>query len=225
MNKALLRETVKKTFSIFFGYFFLGIGFGVLFRESGASVWQTFLTALLVYAGSLQYALVGLLRENASLLTITITALAVNSRYFFYGLSMLEKYQKAGRYKTLLLFWMSDETVALIHRDKDDESENRFQKWLYLSAMNHLYWIFSCTLGALLGNFLPFSSKGIEFVMTALFTTIFLEQWLYSKDHVPAISALVVTTICLFVFSRENFLLISLIILTLASMVYGKRRM
>ena len=70
-------------------------------------------------------------------------------------------------------------------------------------------------IGSLLGAVLPFSTKGIEFSMTALFVAAFTEQWLTTKDHVPALTGLICTLLCLVVFGKNNFLIPAMLLITL----------
>ncbi|CAK7089321.1 MAG: hypothetical protein ENTB_04662 [Enterocloster aldenensis] len=43
--------------------------------------------------------------------------------------------------------------------------------------LNQIYWVAGATLGVLLGYVIHFDTTGIEFVMTALFVVMFIEQW------------------------------------------------
>ena len=92
----------------------LGMGFGLLMDRSGYGVWWSLAMSLFLYAGSMQYAAVGLMTGGASLLTVALTTLAVNARHLFYGLSTVEPYQNAGAKKPYLIFALTDETYALV---------------------------------------------------------------------------------------------------------------
>ena len=47
--------------------------------------------------------------------------------------------------------------------------------------------------------------------MTALFVVIFLEQWLKEKNHVNAITGLMISVLCLVLFGRDNFIIPSML--------------
>lgn len=222
-KKELFWQAIQATVPILIGYLFLGIGFGILFREAGGNAGQALLTAVSLFAGSMQYALVGFLKDETPLFIIALTTLTINGRYFFYSLSILDRFKEAGFYKPFLLFWLSDESYALISND-DDKSSTRFCKWFYMAGLNYSYWVFACFLGALLGQILPFSSRGIEFVMTALFVTIFIDQWQCTQDHIPALSGLFLTALFYLLLPREHFLLATLIVLTIFLLIYGKKK-
>ena len=84
-----------------------------------------------------------------------------------------------------------------------------------MSLFNHSYWIAGSVIGNLLGAVLPFSTAGIEFSMTALFVASFTEQWLTAKDHVPALTGLLCTLLCLLLFGKEQFLIPAMLLITL----------
>lgn len=54
-----------KTIPVFLGYIFLGIAFGLLLQKAGLGAGWAFLISLFVYAGSMQFALVGILTRRA----------------------------------------------------------------------------------------------------------------------------------------------------------------
>ena len=61
-----------------------------------------------------------------------------------------------------------------------------------------------------------FDTTGIEFVMTALFVVMFLNQWEESKDHLPALVGLICSAICLLIFGSSNFIVPSMIFIIVA---------
>ena len=58
-----------------------------------------------------------------------------------------------------------------------------------------------------MGSVLPFSTEGVDFVMTAMFTVIFLNQWEKDKQHYSALIGIAVPLVCLAVFGSGSFLL------------------
>ena len=172
---AVLRKAVPATLPVMAGYIFLGIAYGVTMKERGfAAVW-TALSSLLVYAGSMQFAMIGLLGGAFSPLSAALMTLLVNGRHLFYGLSMLEPYGKVKRFKPYLIFALTDETYSLVVRPVPD-GLNPDRWYACVSLLDQIYWLTGSILGALLGQVLPFDLTGIDFAMTALFTAIFTEQ-------------------------------------------------
>ena len=55
-----------------------------------------------------------------------------------------------------------------------------------------------------------FNTEGLDFVMTAMFVVIFLEQWLKEKNHTSALAGLGISLLCLAAFGEENFIIPSM---------------
>ena len=89
----------------------------------------------------------------------------------------------------------------------------------FVSLLNHFYWFSGATLGGIFGSLIHFNTEGLEFVMTAMFVVIFLEQWLKEKNHTSSLLGLAISLLCLVAFGADNFIIPAmfgiLIILTL----------
>lgn len=201
----------------------LGIGFGILLRNAGYGVLWAAAMSIFIYAGSMQYVGVGLLAGGASVVTTVITTIMVNARHLFYSISMVDKYKDAGKYKPYMIFALTDETYSLLCDGKTPEGTEPNLFRFLVSMFNQSYWVTGSILGSVLGEVLPFSTAGIEFSMTALFVAAFTEQWLTTKDHVPALTGLLSTLLCLLVFGSENFLIPSMLLITLVLTLLRKR--
>ena len=178
-----------------------------------------------MFAGSMQYIGVGLLASGASLTTVALTTLLVQARHIFYGISMLEKYKDTGLRKFYLIFALTDETYSLMCNDHSDiPLDRRKDYYLAVSMLNHSYWIIGCVLGATTGTLVNFNSEGIDFVLTALFVTIFLEQWHNAKKHTPAILGVLASVICLLVFGSENFLIPTMAVIAVSLCLYKEEK-
>lgn len=215
LKNRTIRQAFFKSIPVLAGYVVLGIGFGILMRDAGYGVLWTAAMSLFIYAGSLQYVGVGLLAGGASVLTTAITSLMVNARHLFYSISMIDKYKDAGKYKPYMIFALTDETYSLLCDGMTPSGVKPNQYRFLVSIFNHSYWVAGSIIGSLLGAVLPFSTKGIEFSMTALFVAAFTEQWLTTKDHIPALTGLICTLLCLVVFGKDNFLIPAMLLITL----------
>lgn len=221
------RKIVKTAFldsvPVLSGYIVLGIGFGIVLEKNGYGVLWAFLMSAFIYAGSMQYAGVELLATGAGLPTVALTTLMVNARHLFYGISMIDKYKNAGAKKPYMIFALTDETYSLVCYNKyEDEKQRHFYCFL-VSLFNQIYWVTGSVAGSLIGAAIPFDTKGIEFSMTALFVTVFVQQWLESKNHLPAIVGLTASVLCLIIFGSENFLIPAMIIILAAlSLMKGR---
>lgn len=214
-----IRNAFRRSLPVLAGYLVLGAGFGMMMKSAGYGAGWTFAMSLFVYAGSMQYAAVGLLSAGASLVTIALTTLLVNARHLFYGISMLEPYRKAGAARPYLIFSLTDETYSLVCGGKDS-----IRDCLVLSLLDQAYWVAGSVMGALLGEVLPFSTEGVDFALTALFLTVFTDQWLHSKTHFPALCGVGVSVVCLAVFRPDRFLIPAMAGITALLLAAGLRQ-
>ena len=209
MNKSLLRRAFLDTVPVMTGYLFLGFGFGILLNENGYGFLWALAMSGFIYAGSMQYVAVSLMTGGASLLVTALTTLMVNARHIFYGISMVDAYKGAPK-KPYLIFALTDETYSLVSREQVARDPDRHRYCLLVSLFDQIYWVAGSLLGSLAGALIPINYEGIDFVLTALFVTIFVEQWLSTRDHRPAIIGVAATTICLLLFGADIFLIPSM---------------
>ena len=208
MKKEMIRTAFLDTLPVMTGYVFLGFGFGILMYQSGYGVAWSFAMSFFIYAGSMQYMAVSLLTSGASLLTVALTTVVVNARHLFYGISMVDAYKGAGKKKPYMIFALTDETYSLV-----SQGDKGHGYCFLVSLFDHIWWVSGTVLGAVAGSLIPINYEGIEFVLTALFVTIFVEQWLTTKDHIPALVGLGTTALCLAIFGRDIFLIPSMVLI------------
>lgn len=214
--KRVFTTALRNTVPVMTGYVVLSFGFGLMMRTAGYSIFLAVAMSLFVYAGSLQYVAVGLMTGGASLLTTALTTLFVNARHLFYGISMLRPYGNAKKHKPYLIFALTDETYSLVCTPPATIAPDQRETYAFVvSLLNQSYWVFGTFLGAVAGSFLSFNSTGIDFALTALFLTTFLEQWLSASRHAPALIGLGVSLVCLIFFGAENFLIPSMFLIAL----------
>lgn len=207
MKKHALRIAFRDTLPVLTGYLFLGIGFGILLSENGYGIGWAFAMSAFMYAGSAQYLMVSLLTSHASILSTAFAILLVNARHIFYGISLVDTYKNTGRKKPYLIFALTDETYSLVTQNQPPAGVSKAQYCFLVSALDHIYWICGSLLGSAVGALLPTALEGVEFVLTAMFVTIFVEQWLSNKDHRPAIIGVMSTVVCLLIFGSRLFLI------------------
>ena len=214
MRSKTVKLAFLKSLPVMAGYIVLGIGFGILLRKAGYGVLWAFAMSTLIYGGSMQYVGVDLIAGGASIITTAITTFMVNARHLFYSISMLRVYKNSGKYKPYLIYSITDETYSLLCDGKTPEGTDPELYRFLVSLFDHSFWIIGGVLGNL-SSHLPFSTTGIEFSMTALFIAAFVEQWISSGDHIPAITGALSTLACLLIFGSENFLIPSMLLITL----------
>lgn len=213
---SLARRAVIVTIPVMCGYLFMGIAFGLLLQGAGYSFIWAFFMSVMIYAGTMQYMAIPFLAAQTDLLTVAVTTLLVHFRHFVYGLSFVERFQPMGWRKYYMMFGLTDETYALLCAEKAPDFASE-EKFLFLIALfDQLYWITGCTVGALVGQFLTFNTKGIDFAMTALFIVICIDQWRTAKSKLPAIiggGAAVLSLIASRLLGTNNMLMPAIIVI------------
>lgn len=212
-----IKRAFRASLPVFAGYIVLGIGFGILLKTKGYGLLWAALSSVFIYAGSLQYVMVNLIAAGAPLITTALTAVMVNARHLFYGISMIDRYKGAGKKKPYLIFALTDETYSLVCSDESVRGvRDRHRYYFFLSMFNQIYWITGSVMGSVLGGLITFSTEGIDFALTALFVTIFVDQWLSTKDHRAALTGVIASVICLLIFGADNFLIPAMLCITAA---------
>ena len=212
-----IKRAFRASLPVFAGYIVLGIGFGILLKTKGYGLLWAALSSVFVYAGSLQYVMVNLIAAGAPLITTALTAVMVNARHLFYGISMIDRYKGAGKKKPYLIFALTDETYSLVCSDESVRGvRDRHRYYFFLSMFDQIYWITGSVMGSVLGGLITFSTEGIDFALTALFVTIFVDQWLSTKDHRAALTGVIASVICLLIFGADNFLIPAMLCITAA---------
>lgn len=218
-QREIFRYALRKSMPVFFGYIFLGTAFGIMLAEIGYDFIWAFFIALIVYAGSLQFALVSFLASGTPLLTVAVMTLFINSRHIFYGLPFVEKFKVMGKYYPYMIFSLTDETYSILYscvKERRAQLDNN-KALFYISALHQSYWIMGCVLGTLAGQYINFDFTGIDFSMTALFVVILVEQILNDRTNAlfPALLGGIVAGSSLLLLGQTAFLLPSLVVTVL----------
>lgn len=207
MKRSALRAAFPYTIPVFTGYLFLGISYGVLMTSSGFPVWVPTVTSMTIFAGSMEFVLVNLLLSGFDLLQAFLMTLLINARHLFYGISMLDKYKGMGLKKLYLIFGLTDESFSVVCSVNPPEHVDRSWFMFFVTLLDHSYWILGSTLGGIFGSILNFNTQGLDFVMTAMFIVVFMEQWKKDKNHTSALIGLDLPIVCLLIFGAESFMI------------------
>ncbi len=221
--KQAFRKAFPYTIPVLTGYLFIGIAFGVMYAEKGYSFLWAILMSSLVYAGSAQYLAVNFFVPGISFLQVIFLIFMVNVRHVFYGVSLLERFNRLGKSRWYMIFALTDETYSLLCTTKVPEDVEESKFLLAISIMNHLYWVLGSAIGGIAGDLLPINSEGIDFAMTALFVVIFVEQWMERKNRIPELIGVSVAIISLLTFGTSSFVLPAMIAIIFVLFVARKR--
>lgn len=215
MNKQMkaLKAALPGTIPVMTGYMFLGMAFGILLQAKGYGFFWALLMSVCIYAGSMQYVAISLLTTAFNPLAALIMTLMVNARHLFYGLSMLDKYKGTGKFKPYLIFGLTDETFSILCATDPPEgvSKNWFMFWT--TFLDQCYWVTGSLIGSVLGSVITFNTKGLDFVLTALFIVIFVGQWQETKNHIPAVVGVAATLVCRIFFGSSSFLIPAMVVI------------
>lgn len=204
------RAAAPQTLPVFAGYLVLGLGYGIYVQSLGLPVWLPPLMGTVVYGGSLEFVLASLLLGSFAPVSAFLMALMIQARHLFYGLTMLQRYRGYGLRSAYMIFAMSDETFSITCSAEPSEGVDKGWFMFFITLLDQCYWVASAGLGAVVGSVLPFSTEGVDFVMTAMFTVIFLNQWEKDRQHYSALIGLAAPLACLVFFGSGSFLLPSM---------------
>lgn len=211
MKTKAFKAALPFTLPICIGFLFLGISYGLLMQSLGFSFVYPMVMSLLIFAGSMEFVAANLLLLAFDPLHTFLLTIMVNARHIFYGISMLEKYRNCGYKKLYLIFGMCDESFSINCTVTPPQDVDKGWFMFFVTLLNHFYWVLGATLGGLLGTVVHFNTKGIEFVMTALFVVMFINQWEETKKHGSAMIGIGCSFVCLLLFGSQNFMLPSMV--------------
>lgn len=213
ISKETWKLAFVKSLPIMCSYFFLGAAYGIMMEETGFPWYVALLLSMTVYTGAFQFVLITFLSTGASLLTIAITALLMNSRQSFYILTFLNDFKRMGKRKLYMIHSLTDETYAVnctLELPRKEKEDTMFG----VALLSHCYWMAATVAGAVLGQLIPFELEGIDFCMTALFVIIFMDQWKKASSHIPALAGLTCGIVCLLIFGQSSFILPALLLVS-----------
>lgn len=211
-----LKAAFPHTVPVLAGFLFLGTAYGIYMRVSGFSFLYPMLTALAVFGGSLEFVTVTMLLGTFAPLRTLLMALLIQARHLFYGIAMLGKFKGVGKKKIYLIFGLCDETFSINCSAEIPDGVDRGWFMFFVTLLNHFYWVSGATLGGLVGSLLTFNTDGLNFVMTAMFVVIFLEQWMKEKQHITAVAGVVISAVCLVIFGADSFMIPTMACILLA---------
>jgi 4-azaleucine resistance transporter AzlC len=200
----------------------MGLAFGVLVTRAGLPWWWATIFASVIFAGSLEFLLLGLVTALAPLGQVAAAAFLVNFRHVFYAMSFPLHRVPGVAAKAYSTFALTDEAYALTARPEA-------QTWsrariLSVQAFVHVVWAGSVTLGALGGTLIPPGVQGLDFAVTALFLVLGIDAFRARRDVPVAVVAVACALVGHVVFG-EQMLVAAMALFTLFLLAgYGMRR-
>lgn len=207
MKLKALKAAFPQTIPIMTGFIFLGLTYGIYMNASGFSFLYPLFMSMLIFGGSLEFVAVEMLLSPFAPVQTLIMALLIQARHLFYGLSMLDRYKDMGLKKFYLIYGMCDESFSVNYTANIPEDVDKGCFMFFVNLLNQCYWVISATTGGLLGSLIKFDLRGIEFVMTAMFVTIFMDQFMKEKIHASSFIGIIVSAVCLYIFGPNSFMI------------------
>ena len=222
ITKKDIAAAFRTSLPIMVTFVVLGTGYGILMQKHGFGPLWSFLSGIVIFSGTVQFVSVSLL-GSGNIIMAVFTAFMVAARHIFFSISMIGRYKEEGKRKWYLFYALCDETYAMLSQDEVAEGVNKSAYRLLVTLFDQSSWVIGSFLGGWIGSLLPFNSEGIDFAMTALFTTVFIEQWIESRCHIPAVLGLVATLLCRILFGKDIFLIPAMIIIIGVLIIMRKR--
>ncbi|MBR1558951.1 MAG: AzlC family ABC transporter permease [Clostridia bacterium] len=222
MRKRALRAAFPHTLPIMAGFLFLGFAYGVYMNVSGFSFVYPMVMSLVIFGGSLEFVAVSMLLSPFAPVQTFLMALMIQARHLFYGIAMLDRYKGMGWKKFYLIYGMCDESFSINYTAEPPYDVDRGWFMLFVTLLDQLYWFTGATLGGLLGSLIRFDTTGLDFVMTAMFVVIFLDQWLKEQKHYTALIGLGSALMCRVCFGSSGFMLPTMLCI-LAMLTAGRK--
>lgn len=221
--KRALKAAFPYTIPILAGFLFLGLTYGIYMNVSGFGFLYPMLMSLTIFAGSAEFVAVDMLLGVFNPLQTFTMTIMINARHLFYGISMLDKYKGCGWKKFYLIFGMCDETFSINYTAYIPENVDKGWFMFFVTLLNHLYWFSGATLGGIFGSLIHFNTEGLDFVMTAMFVVIFMEQWFKEKDHTSSILGIALSLLCLIAFGSDNFIIPAMAAILIVLTIFRKQ--
>lgn len=219
MNQKLKRAffyALPRTLPVFAGYCFLGMTYGIYLNTSGLPIWFPLIMSLTIISGSGEIICTGLLLGAFDPLNAFVIAVITGARYLFYGISMLDNFRGTGLKKFYLIYATVDESFSINFQTVIPHDVERGWFYFFVTLLDHSYWVFGAVSGSLLGSLIGFSTKGLDFVMTAMFVVIFMNQWMAEKRHLSELIGLAASVVCLVIFGAESYLIPTMAVILIA---------
>lgn len=222
--KNAFKAAFPHTVPILTGFLVLGIAYGVLMNTKGyGTIWAVLMSAI-AFCGSMQFVAITLLTTTFNPIQAFLLSIMVNARHLFYGISMLKKYKGIGKVRPFLIYVLCDETFSVSSSVDPPEGIEKKYFYFWISFLDYSYWVLGTFLGGTIGNLITFNTKGLDFVLTALFVVLFVNQLSDKNNRIPGIIGVIAAIISAFIFGRGS-LVIPAMVLILVTLIAGRNKL
>ena len=200
--RAEIITAIRTCMPIAVGVVPLGLAFGVLMVQTGFDWWWAPIFSIIIYAGSMEFLAISMVTGGVTPAVAALTGFMVNFRHIFYGLTFPrdEISSRLGRaYSTYALTDESYAVLSALPRNSRPSGVFVFSVQLYCQVL----WVGSGIIGAVAGQAIPPSVKGLEFALVALFIVLAIDSFQNNKDYSLPLSAAALGILASFVFPGQ----------------------
>lgn len=163
--------------------------FGVVATEAGLNVIEAMLFSVSVFAGASQFAALQTMQENAPVLVVLATALAVNLRMVMYSVTLAPHFGELPlRSRALMAYFLVDQsfatTVAEIDRNPAMTAQEKRAVFFGAVVAVAPLWFLASLAGALIGRAIP-PEYALDFALPITFLAM-VAPMLRSLPHLAA---------------------------------------
>ncbi|WMI81241.1 AzlC family ABC transporter permease [Anaerotignum sp. MB30-C6] len=220
--KNAMKYAFPHTIPVMTGFLVLGMAYGVLMQANGYGTLWAVLMSGIAFCGSMQFVAVSLLTSPFQPVEAFLLSLMVNARHLFYGISMLDRFKGLGKVRLFLIYTLCDETFSISSSVQAPDGIDRRYFYFSISLLNYIYWVFATFLGGILGSFITMNTKGLDFVLTALFVVLFMEQMKTKENHTPGIIGILCSIVSLIIFGPNGMVIPAMIFILFTLLVRRK---
>lgn len=221
---AAFSAAFKTTLPMITGMIPTGIAYALLASSSGMRERDIILSSIIVFAGSVQFISIELIRQGMDYLQFALVVFLLHSRHLFYGISLFDKFNETGRVKPLMIYTLNDEIYALLTNEKSEpEGVNAGFYYIFMSAILYASWNIGTAAGAVASEFIRFNTEGMDFALLAMFTVVMLEQMKSFKSRLPFVIGGASAIVSLFAVGRSALLLGCAMISIISLLLLRKR--
>ena len=225
MKNKLFSSCLKDSLPVAIAYVPVSIAFGVLATSGGFSLFESLLSSIFVFSGSMQLILLAMVEAKLGILGIFISAVLINMRHFFYTLTLLPDIKNLPFfYKHYSIFALTDESFAILSsKNMENEADKKFI-YVLICGLNHFYWILGTILGCLLAKFSKIDYSSLSFALTALFTVLAFELFRKTRSNLVLSTAILFGLIGIVIIPKD-YMLVSCIFASFLFLLFNRSKL
>ncbi|MBP1157376.1 MULTISPECIES: AzlC family ABC transporter permease [unclassified Paenibacillus] len=171
-------QGVKDCIPTLLGYLSIGFAAGIIGKTAGLSAAEIALMSILLYAGSAQFIMAGMVAAGHSAPAIIFTVFFVNLRHLLLSAALSPFFRHLSPFKNMLIgSLLTDETFG-VAMGQTSNREAISEKWMHgLNLAAYVNWIIANMAGAFLGQWIAQPEQyGLDFALPAMFIGLLVLQ-------------------------------------------------